>query len=218
MKSLDLFLPFILPHVLGASEPLVKQCLVRAAQEFCRRTLVIQDVFTANQVAEAGEYDVDLPTQSQLLRLNAVMVGERAVALEPVVHATLPVALRGAAGGATPQVGTPTTAYFKTATGTSFWLYPLPAEDSANTITVRASYAPKLNATSLDDALYDDWLDAMSSGTLARLLATKGQPFSDPAASLMHKQMFEVEVSRGRREGTTGRIVGSPRVRGRSFA
>lgn len=218
MKTLDSFLPYVLPHALGASDPLVKQCLVRAAQEFCRRTLVIQEVFTVSQVAETGEYDVDLPPQSQLLRLNAVMVGEREARLEPVVHATLPVALRGAAGGAEPQVGTPTTAYFKTATGTSFWLYPLPAEASADTITVRASYAPKLNATSLDDALQDDWLDAMTTGTLARLLATKGQPFSDPAASLMNKQMFEVEVSRARRESTTGRIVGSPRVRGRSFA
>lgn len=218
MKTLDAFLPYILPHALGASDPLAKQCLVRAAQEFCRRTLVIQEVFTTSQAVGAGEYDVDLPSQSQLLRLNAVMVGESRAVLEPVVHATLPVALRGAAGGASPQSGTPTTAYFKTATGKSFWLYPLPAEASTDTVTVRASYAPTLNATSLDDALMDDWLDAMAAGALARLLATKGQPFSDPVMSMAHKQAFEVEVSRGRREGLTGRIVGSPRVQGRSFA
>lgn len=218
MKALDLFLPHILPHVLGASEPLVKQQLVRVAQEFCRRTLVVQEVSTVSLATGIGEYEVDVPSQTKLLRLQKVMVNNQPIRLVPTVHVTLPVALRGAVGSATPERGTPTCAYFATATGSAFWVYPLPDAASADALTAVAAYSPTLSATQLSDALYDDWIDALAAGTIGRLLSIKGQPFYSPAESVPHKGQFEVEVSRAKREALTGRVVGSMQVSSRGFA
>lgn len=219
MKSLDLFLPHVLPSVLGASEPLVKQALVRAAREFCTRTNLIQDVFTVNEAAGVGEYDVDIPSQQQLLRLTAVMVDEREITLVPTVHVTRPTALRGeAVSGTEPMTGTPTAAFFKTATGSTFWVYPLPAEAGTESLTVRACYAPRLTATTVDDALYDDWLDTIVAGALMRLHAVKNQPFSSMPAATEGRQEFEVGVSRGKAEALRGRVVGSLHVRQKAFA
>ena len=73
MKQLDDFLPFLLPHVPGFAVPTSQMALVQAAIEFCDRTSVIQEI--SEQAARAGVavYDVDVPNQQVLIRIQEVL-------------------------------------------------------------------------------------------------------------------------------------------------
>lgn len=217
MISLDLFIPLLSPLCPEAPEPLMRQSLARAARELCQRTNILQEVTTASTRAQVGEYTVDTPsTQVNVHQLLGVAYLNQPLPLVAAADVVLPLALRGNVGDATVEYGAPTAVYFKTPSGDAFWLYPVPETLQAGALTVRASFAPKVTATSVDDTLYNDWVDFVVAGAAARLLSMPRQAWTSPQA-VMYAAQFEQGVARAKRDASMGRVKSTLAVKQRTF-
>lgn len=217
MKTLQSFLPHILPSVVGCSEPLAIQCLRDTAIDFAERTNVWWSWFTVGSEAGVQEYDVDLPTQARLVRVLAAFYLKTKMRANDVADVDDPFAIRGQIESSEPDSGEPTAIHAVPGGGT-FLVYPLPESTVADAFTIRASYAPTDTATSLDDLFYTRYLQAMKYGTLARLYGTAGQGFTSPAMEDREMRKYMREVGRAVREARKGATQTSTRVKARAFA
>lgn len=205
MKPLDDFLPFILPHVPGYAVPTSQQVLVQAAIEFCDRTSVIQEI--SEQIARAGVavYDVDVPNQQVLVRVQEVLYDGR-----PLDVVSYPVAEL--------QDGRPTFVMMPLPAQPDFTIIPAPAPDHVATMAVRAAFKPTPDADQLHDDLYTQWLDAVVQGALRRMYSMPGQPFTSMTNAQIAGAAFEKHVCDARLVASRKRLVSSMRVRPRPLA
>lgn len=205
MKQLDDFLPFLLPHVPGFAVPTSQMALVQTAIEFCDRTSVIQEI--SEQAARAGVavYDVDVPNQQVLIRIQEVLHDGK-----PLDVASYPVA--DIPDGRPMFVMTPLP------TQAEFTIIPAPAPDHVATLAVRASFKPAPDADQLHDDLYTQWLDAMVQGALRRMYSMPGQPFTSMTNAQIAGAAFEKYVCDARLVASRKRLVSSMRARPRPLA
>ena len=217
MKSLELFLPYLLPQLPGCPEPLALQQLALAARDFCHDTHVIQ-VVTGPEAVVADEptYTLTLPSQSELVQIERAWYGNRLLSLIPSIDIGSPLAYAGQVGTTTRESGSPLAAY--TTNTTSISLDPPPDTSASLMLTVRFSVKPIVGATSVDDRLFDSWLDGVLNGALYRLCMLPAQPFSNPTLAVAALNLSRYYVSRARAEARVGRIQGDTRVQMRPFA
>lgn len=217
MKSLGVFLPYVLPHALGCSEPLAYQALREAAYEFCTRTNIVNQTFTVTSIAGQAEYDLDVPTQMQLARLLKVAWGtDRWLTISDRWDVDDALALRGAVNSYDPTEGDPVAAWAEPETSV-FKVYPVPDREVDGMFTVTASYTPTDTATQLDDVLFNRWRTGVVAGALAYLQMMPGQPFTANTFA-RHRDRFETEIGRATAEARKGAAMTSTRVKARAFA
>lgn len=77
-------------------------------------------------------------------------------------------------------------------TTTSFKLEYAP--QAGQTLTGRLALYPERTETTVDDILYDDYLEAIVSGTLARLMAQPGKDWSNPQFVEYHRGIYSEGV------------------------
>jgi hypothetical protein len=217
LKALSAFLPYVLPHAAGCTDPMAYQALREAANEFCTRSNIVQQTFTVGSVAGIGDYDFDVPTDMRLVRLLKVAWGvDRWLKVNDRADVDNVLALRGSVNGDDPVQGDPTAAWAQPDTST-FFVYPLPDRSVDGMFTVTASFAPTDRATQLDDVLFDRWRTGVVAGALAYLQMMPGQPFTAPTFA-RHRDRFETEIGRAIAEARKGAAMTSTRVKARAFA
>lgn len=218
MKLLTQFLPHLMPHVVGCSEPMAVQVLAESANEFCRRTQVLQTVDAQTPEVGTPDYAVTLSPNTELVRVITVFYNDRP--LQPV---TIELTRSGSAafgdttGDVTLATGTPNRYFMKTPTTPLLSLYPAPDAALVDAIVIRAAVTPLLTATQVDDALYARWLEPIVAGALARLVSMPGHPFTAPLLEARYLRAFERGITTATIEARHGRVVAASRVRGRSF-
>jgi hypothetical protein len=195
----------------------VKRAIRSAAIEFCRGSQIVQEIATTNATANRGEYDVESPTQMQLDRVLQIFYNTTELVLVPTLEVRSALAMRGSVSGIDPVYNTPTTAYFKTPSGSTFSVYPIPAEDAANAFTVKASFAPTRAASQLPDILFDDWVEGIAAGAIAILQSTPAQSYTSPTAGT-YRMVFNDAMLRARSEARKGRVMASTRAKPVVFA
>ena len=127
MAALDALLPYLLPSVIGCSEPLALQTLRATAYDFCARTDLIQRVIVADCLLGVQDYVITAPTDMELLRI--LSVSWQGKLLTPVSPALVQqdIVLRGVTvGTAAPTTASPTWYFQKLPTDSGFSLYPIP--------------------------------------------------------------------------------------------
>lgn len=215
MKSLDLFMPYILPSVAGCPSAAAEQALREAAFEFCDLTLCVQSVCRVAAVADEDAYPIDSKPQQIPIRLVEAFYGDSKLTSVPIDEVDNASALTGNMDGGDVESGTPVAAFVRTGL-CEVGVYPPPnAPVDSKGFVFRVAYAPTRTATSLDDRLYDLWLAYITAGAVARLQEMPGQSFSaDPT---FMRARFLQGVSRARADARRGRIVSSMRVSGPYF-
>ncbi len=183
MTSFDKFMPFILPYVQGCPTPTAYQALNSAAREFCERTNIVQCTYRFDAVAGQGAY----PLQSAPLQTSVALLyagyGANQLNIVATAHVTDPYAMIGDDGLSDVQEGTPVSAYLRDGDPCSVAVWPVPVEPlDERGFVFKTALAPIRSATSLPDVLFNNWVDEISFGAIAKLQAIPGQPFSaDPA-------------------------------------
>jgi hypothetical protein len=163
-------------------------------------------------LAGVQDYDVDVPSGMTLVGLLGVMARDRwmdGASLESVRSA---VALRGNVGGATVVKGEPTTVFQKTPSEASFSVYPIPASTVADGFTVRAAYAPSRTAMTVPDVLFEDWVEEIAAGAVARLLAMASQPFYSAGTAGVFRGQFDVSLRKASIQSRTGLVSSASQV------
>lgn len=215
MKSLDMFMPYVLPYVAGCPSATAEQALREAAFEFCDLTLCIQTVCRVSAIADEDAYPVESLPQQIPIRVVEAFYGDAklvSVATDEVDNAS---ALTGNADGGDVESGTPVAAFIRNGL-CEVGVYPPPnVPVDPKGFVFRVAYAPTRTATSLDDRLYDLWLTYIAAGAVSRLQEMPGQSFTAPPSFM--RLRFLQGVSRARVDARRGRIVASMRVNGPHF-
>lgn len=216
MTALTAFLPFVLPHVGGCSDPAAIEAIRYAAQEFCRMTDIVQRVSSANVVADTQDYTITPPSDMQLLRIMGV--GWEGNWLSPVApeQFTTDVGLRGTDIGTADLVsGSPQYYVLKTPSATTFSLYPVPDTALTGGLTVKASFMPTQSATTVEDLLYNEYGKQIASGAIAHLMVL---PQFASTAQVGHASAFMMGVRHAKERRIFGNQAHNTRVRPRFFA
>jgi hypothetical protein len=204
--NMDTLHPFISPEVDRCSYSMINQAIALAAAEFCRATLSWTEITDPFVILDGvRDYDIDAPSGALPVTILEAWIGSRLL---------VPGLLKDVMGAGDSSEPIFYTMEINPATVS---LFPIPANPTGASVVMRVAYAPKINATTLPDFFEQDKLDALLSGTKARLMAMPGQPWTNPAMSAYYKSMFDAEVMSSRIEEAHGRVRGSPRVQSRRF-
>jgi hypothetical protein len=208
MKPVSVFSPRVAPYVIGCPEPLIQQAVVDSAIQFCEDSMAIRqklDVFLTTVGSAA--YELDTPTDQRVTRIFRVWVGDQLA--HPMTAATaVPI-------GATPA---PPILYSTTRTDSTLELQLFPPPDRAYAITVEVALCPVRGAKSLQDDLFNLWVDPVCYGAIGQLMQVPGQAFSDPTqgAGMVARA---IQLSRkAKSEATIGRVQTSTSITSRAFA
>jgi len=219
MISLDSFLTRLLPQVPACPEPTALQALLDASIDFCEETQVVRYVTApVALVAGTGTYALTVPSDTRVSRIIRAWCGSRRLVMVPAAEIDSPLAYVTNTGDATASQGAPTLAYTKTAGSVS--VYPLPDTASASTYLLSALVAlsPTRAATTVDDSLFNEWVEYIVAGALYRLALTPGTPYSDAAVATAAVAVYRLGVNRARVEANRNRTGGDVVVAMHPFA
>lgn len=217
MQALDVFLSRLLPQVPGCPDILAKQSLLDSAIEFCEETSVIQSTSSPQTVtAGTATYSLTLPTQQAVSTTLKVWYNTTLLYPATPEQITDILAYVSAAGSSTAARGTPS-AYYEFTPGV-LGIYPTPITTSALAFSARIATKPLRSATTLEDVLYNDWVEGLVGGAIGRICSTPGQPFSDAGRSAAGYSKFWMDVAKATNVALRGRVRSSIAVRGPVFA
>jgi hypothetical protein len=217
MKSLDLFFPYVLPHVHGASDPAVIQALRQACIDFCKETDLVQRVAGVDVTAAAQSYAVPIPADMVFNRLLAVAWQGRWLSAVTPSDVESDVVLMGVAIGAvTPETGSPIAYFQKTPTDPGFSIYPIPDTTLALGFTTKVSFYPTQTTTTVDDVLFDEYADTIGAGAALRLMGTPGQTYTSPNTAFL-RATYTKGLSMAAHQAVYGKLPVERRVRPVAF-
>lgn len=183
--------PRILIETPRCSIPLAEQSVLDAAIDFCDRSFIYQiDHAAIDGVANTGEYAWAPGTNLKVVRPEVVWYDKKPLTPKTrdelaTLYAYWP-----------DQVGTPL--YFVQEKLEKLILVPKPAANLTGGILAKVSVRPSRNATDIDDAIYDRYMDAIVNGAKARLFWMEGQAWSNAEKAAACQGLFEAAADRAR--------------------
>lgn len=201
------FRPRVAARIHGVADPLIDQAVVDTLVDFCERSLVWKVTLDPMRTAiGVKEYDLDPPKDTKVVKImrswldssELTPVGEEAVAS--------PFGFVKTITGLDNPTGRPQT-FLQPEPGL-IGVQPVP--DAVYTLTLRVALAPTRSTDCVDDFLFEDWVDVITNGSLARLY---GMPeFLNPVLAGSHMALFERGLNAASIQATRGRTVAEMRV------
>lgn len=180
MKWSD-FSPYVLPHVIGCPDPTMEQHVRLAAIEFFRRTLSWREVLDAVLTDGTELAEIDLPAQTQIVKIKSVSVAGREF---PLVETSHGMELASASPGSE---------FAFTHDGRTLSVYPVQAPGVM--VSADAALAPSITSTTLPDTLAYQHMQDIAHGAIASIKRIHGQAFTDPDGAQEQQALFERRIS-----------------------
>lgn len=184
------------------------QALVDSAIAFCEDSLVVRqrlDIQTTSQ--GRADFDIDAPPQQAVSRVVKVWIDGQEIYATPSDRVD----------DARFLTSRPRAFYTLQDSGTTMgMLYPIP--DGAYTVAAEVALRPTRSATTLNDDLFNIWLEHVITGAMARLMSIQDQPFTN---LVLGQNAFAKALYMSRRarvEGSYGRVRSTMSVKQRPFA
>jgi hypothetical protein len=199
----DYWYPQVLVHVPGAPNPLIAQALRTAARKFFRRTRAwvewLDPVRTSGRAT--GEYDFDLPTESELHALEQATQGGRPYPVQSFRQRHSDPAQFGA----DQDLG-----LLSRDLQTFFLVGNTPA---AEKVQVQVVLIPSATATGIPDYLASRYLEALAEGAKSELMLTPDTTFFNPELAAVANEKFEQAISEASVQAYRGHTKTIPRAR-----
>jgi hypothetical protein len=198
----ETFYPYLQPHVPGCPEIVIVQHLQEAAVDFCERSGVwrydLESDFTSKSLSD---YEVFLPNNTTLENILVLYLNDSP--LTKVVdsyHFT-----SSGAGNGRPS-------YYSIYQDSFVRFYPTP--DAKYTFGGVATIKPSLDATGVEDFIYNTHGRAIACGALGKLLNIPGKEWTNPELAAYYRMKFDKAA-----DDALGRDIarGSLRVASRGF-
>lgn len=201
MKAWSRFYPDLLMHVPGCPDPVADQELRRAAREFFRRTRAwavwLDAVVTASG---ARTYDLDIPSDSQVVRIEKATVNGEPFNLLSVTQLTKDIETESSEQSGVATIDRET---FTLTDG-----YP-----DGTSVKVRVSLMPSKQAYGIPDELFYRYSDDIVEGAKRNLMLFANTSFSNASMATVAGGLFEAAINNKTVDawrGGTGKI---PRAR-----
>lgn len=179
MKVWSQFHPFVLLDVLGCPDPVVAHALLHASREFFERTrtwTVWQDTITTS--AGTLDYDFELSQNTEIVKVLRATINS--IDLAVMSENDLPSSWRTGANRMTGLV---------TSDRRTFSV--VPARAAGMTIQTFCALKPGNNALGIEDVLFAQFAEEISTGAKARLLSTPKRDYSDIGAAMLYRDQFD---------------------------
>lgn len=212
MKSFDVFYPYILPEVIGCPDPVVDQAISRTAIDFCEKSLILQrDHDPITVIANVQDYDFEPPTGYLVQKIMKAWYKQNELVPFTPDQISDAFAYRRKIDGVTPNKTEPLRIFQKDER--TFSLHPWPVETVVEAVTMRVALKPTRAATTVDDAIYEDWLEAIVAGALAKLQMSPGKPYSVPNAAVLNQQIYMQKLNEARQKAIRGHVRGNQQIK-----
>lgn len=211
MATFDEFFPYVQPSLNSCPNPIVRQAILQTAIDYCKKSLCwTQRLSPVPYIANKSKYVMSLPGDSRLVEVLNVFGPDRELdgkSFDELVQ-IMPAW--------NTQMGNPI--YFVVdPSEPSIELFPKPNADATGRFIVRVALTPSYDAEELPDVLLSLHQDAITFGTLSRLLITANQPWSNAELGADYRQRYGVECDNARIEYEHGKRHGSISVKPRRF-
>jgi hypothetical protein len=217
MQSLDVFLPRVLLKANGCSDPLARQAVLDSCIEFCEESHIVQFTSAPQPVVEGlMTYELDTPADQEVSATLRVWYGTRQLSPATPDQIDTILAYVDTAGGQTPPKGEPSV-FFESSPGV-IAIYPAPNQTAPSMFSARVASRPARIATTVEDILYKDWVEAIVAGALARICSVPNQFFSSDAVAARGAAEFRYGVNRASSIRRRGRVEASLSIRVRGLA
>lgn len=208
--TFESFLPAVAPLVPDCPDLVILDALRKASNQFCRESAlwtVTNDAQSA--VADEGEYDIDSPTGTVPVILEAVSYnGVPLTAKTPSQLDALIVDWANASGLPT---------YYVRSADDVVRLVPMPESDAEDAIVMRVAVAPDpLTGIGVEDIVANKFYEAIAAGALARLLLMPGK-WANPQFAQIKAAEFRAAIGDARAVAYAANSSAQLRVRGRRF-
>lgn len=209
MQALSAFLPRLVPLVPGCPDLLATRAVLDAAIWFCEESLWLRQVQPATTcTANVSTYTAPTSTDQSVARVLNVWVNGQLIA---------PIALNDAQYLPVVNKSTPQGYYTSHSDGVwSVVLYPTP--DYAYTLQMEVALRPTRTSTTLQNDLFELWLEPIVRKAAAIVCGHADMPCSDPGKATEYEMQARALMNKARTEGTIGRVRASQAVTKRKFA
>jgi len=195
------FFPEILTVAIGCPDPLAEAKVRQAAIEFFQRTRSwVEWLEPAVSIEGIAEYDLDLPAQSDVARVERATVD--GIPIEITSYRDAPydwTRLELASQGLISRDLKTFVLGRSVAAGLS--------------IQVQVALTPSRTSTGLPDDLYEKYVDDIVHGARYRVLMTPNTPFFKPEIAGAEKAMFEAAIASNAVDAWRGQTANTPRAR-----
>lgn len=205
MKLWSAFLPDILTFAIGCPQPVAEAKTRQAAIEFFKRTRAwVEWLDPVTSMAGAVEYDLDLPTGSDVVRVEKSTVDGTPIDITsyrdaPYDWTRLDLESQGLVSRD-----------LKT-----FRLGQAVAADL--TIQVQVVLTPSRASIGIPDDLFDRYVDDIVHGARYRVLMTPDTPFYKPELAGTEKSLFDAAIATNSVDAWRGQTANTPRARVKFF-
>ena len=190
------FYDYVLPELSGVTSDLVDIYLRRAAIEFCEETSVyVADHDPISVIKGIAEYDLEAPEQeTDIVSVKKAWVGDAAI--DYVSQDTL-----NQRPTYWPNETAPRPTAFTQQTQTSLIVYPKPTESLRNGLHLKVILRPSGASTGVVDWLGNKYIQEITDGTKAMLMAMPNKPWTQPDGAALYRAQFESGKTRATIEG-----------------
>lgn len=186
--TLDQYLTRVLPHVLGCPDPMAREAIVDAADDFCRETRILIDRQEA----------LPIPAGTALIDTDASIRGTRVLDIE---YLRLDDEFLSAAEVQDLVGDYRTPALYAREDDATLRIHP--ATSQPMTARLGLVLTVRSDATSIPTEL-DKWREGIAAGALARLQRSVGAAWFNQAAAMQWQAIYMQEIARARSESTLG--------------
>lgn len=206
------FFPEVIPYALDVPEPQAIFAIRNACIDFCERTTMWREKFTADIVAGQPTYFVATPLDSRRASLITVWVDGRTY--EPTGTDWL-----AAKYGFDYRSFDGLLGYYSEGLNGEIELAGLPQLDLPAGLRGVQALVPTRDSDEVGlDYVYERWIETIAAGALARLMTTAGQPYYNPQAAMMYAAKFSAGTNKAKAEVDGGNGRGRQRIQMRPFA
>ena len=212
--SYEVFLPEVMPYVHDVPEIVAVQAIRNACIEFCEETHYLQenlDPITGQE--NVGDYDLDANDSNyKVVEIMQAWYGDQL--LIPKAQEELNQIYR--TSNWEDLKGNPY--YYFRPRATVMRLVTKPIITEQNKLKVKAAIAPKRSSTTVDEELFERFLEYIAHGARARLYNTPNQPYYDPKTAMDYTKRFNDEMAEVRTRVYKGLTRAAARVEFQRFA
>ena len=188
--------PYVLPQTPGCPDPVLDHHIKNAVIDFCRRTLCYtyhSDPLIAD--GESHTFDLDMPSQTSLVKLQGVSVGGRDWPIVTPIDGRRMLRQQYNIGRD----------FCFTPDGLTLYVHDLPRRH--HEIITDLAVTPTHKAHSIANGVIEDYLNDIAFGALASLMAMQGNGvvWANPKLAMANAAMFSerigvvaMKIARGR--------------------
>lgn len=203
MKDLSVFLNDVMPDVPGCTVELATNAIRHSCIDFCEKSLILQrDHDPVTVVAGIVDYDFEPPTGYLVVKIMKAWYKSQPLTPKAPDEINDAEVYNRLFAGANKDGKDPTTILQKDER--TFSLYGIPAVTVPNGLTMRVALKPSRSATTVDDVLYEDYVEGIAAGAKYRLMVSPGKPYTNPQLAAAHMDLYRQSTNVARQRAMRG--------------